>query len=39
MAFAVTAGGRTFALYVIPGLILMAVAAWAGAFIAGPVRF
>jgi uncharacterized membrane protein (DUF4010 family) len=39
MVFAVTAGGRAFALYVIPGLILMAVAAWAGAFIAGPLRF
>lgn len=39
MAFAITAGGHTFALYVIPGLILMAVAAWAGAFLAGPVRF
>ena len=34
MVFAVTAGGRTFALYVIPGLLLMLVAAWAGAFIA-----
>jgi uncharacterized membrane protein (DUF4010 family) len=39
MIFAVTAGGRAFALYVIPGLILLVVAAWAGAFIAGPVRF
>jgi uncharacterized membrane protein (DUF4010 family) len=39
MVFAVTAGGRAFALYVIPGLILMAVAAWAGAFIAGPLCF
>ena len=37
MVFAVTTGGRAFALYVIPGLILMAIAAWAGAFIAGPV--
>lgn len=37
MAFAVATGGRTFALYVIPGLILMAMAAWAGAFVAGPV--
>jgi len=36
MAFAVTVGGRTFALYVIPGLILMAVAAWAGALLVGP---
>jgi len=34
MAFAVTAGGRTFALYVIPGLLLMLAAAWAGIFIA-----
>lgn len=34
MVFAVTAGGRTFALYVIPGLLLMLVAAWAGAFVA-----
>ncbi len=39
IVFAVTAGGRTFAVYVIPGLILMAAAAWAGAFIAGPLRF
>ena len=30
MAFAIAAGGRTFALYVIPGLILMALVAWAG---------
>ena len=37
--FAVSAGGRAFALYVIPGLILLVAAAWAGAFIAGPVRF
>ena len=36
MVFAVTAGGRLFALYVIPGLMLMLAAAWAGAFIAGP---
>lgn len=35
MVFAVSTGGRTFALYVIPGLIVMAAAAWAGAFIAG----
>ena len=34
MIFAVTAGGRLFALYVIPGLLLMLAAAWAGAFIA-----
>lgn len=33
MVFAVTAGGRTFALYVIPGLLLMLAAAWAGTFI------
>ncbi len=37
-AFAIVAGGRAFALYVTPGLILMAVAAWAGAFIAGPLQ-
>jgi uncharacterized membrane protein (DUF4010 family) len=37
-AFAITAGGRAFALYVIPGLILMAAAAWLGTFIAGPVK-
>ena len=36
--FAISAGNRAFALYVIPGLILMAAAAWAGALIAGPVR-
>src|SRR5215211_5357312 len=34
MVFAATAGGRLFALYVIPGLLLMLAAAWAGAFIA-----
>jgi len=34
MAFAVTAGGRTFALYVIPGLLLMLAAAWAGVLLA-----
>jgi uncharacterized membrane protein (DUF4010 family) len=34
MVLAVTAGGRTFALYVIPGLLLMLATAWAGAFIA-----
>jgi uncharacterized membrane protein (DUF4010 family) len=39
MVFAVSAGGRSFALYVIPGLILLVAAAWAGAFIAGPLRF
>jgi uncharacterized membrane protein (DUF4010 family) len=39
MVFAITAGGRAFALYVIPGLLLIVVAAWAGAFLAGPVTF
>jgi uncharacterized membrane protein (DUF4010 family) len=39
MAFAITAGGRTFTLYVVPGLILIVAAAWAGAFLAGPVTF
>ena len=39
MIFAVSTGGRPFALYVIPGLILMVAAAWAGAFIAGPIKF
>jgi uncharacterized membrane protein (DUF4010 family) len=39
MIFAVSAGGRAFALYVIPGLVLLVVAAWVGAFIAGPIRF
>ena len=34
MVFAVTAGGRTFALYVIPGLLLMLAAASAGLLIA-----
>jgi uncharacterized membrane protein (DUF4010 family) len=38
MVFAVSTGGRGFALYVIPGLILLVAAAWAGAFVAGPVR-
>lgn len=37
-AFAIATGGRVFALYVIPGLILMAAAAWAGAFVAGSVK-
>jgi uncharacterized membrane protein (DUF4010 family) len=37
--FAIGAGGRAFALYVIPGLVLMVAAAWAGAFIAGPIKF
>jgi hypothetical protein len=31
---AVTAGGRAFALYVIPGLLLMLAAAWAGVLVA-----
>ncbi len=39
MVLAVTGGGRAFALYVIPGLLLMLGAAWAGAFLAGPVTF
>jgi uncharacterized membrane protein (DUF4010 family) len=39
MIFAVSAGGRAFALYVIPGLVLLVVAAWVGAFVAGPIRF
>lgn len=34
MVFAVTTGGRTFALYVIPGLLLMLAAAWAGTLLA-----
>src|SRR4030095_12757270 len=34
MVFAVTAGGRAFPLYVIPGLLLMLLAAWAGMLIA-----
>ncbi len=34
MVFAVTAGGRLFALYVIPGLLLMLLAAWAGLLLA-----
>ncbi len=33
MVFAFTAGGRTFALQVVPGLLLMAAAAWAGALL------
>ena len=37
--FAASAGGRRFAFYVIPGLILLVAAAWAGAFVAGPIRF
>jgi hypothetical protein len=32
----VLASGCAFAFYIIPGLILMALVAWAGAFIAGP---
>ena len=39
MIFAVSAGGRAFALYVIPGLVLLVVAAWVGAVVAGPIRF
>jgi uncharacterized membrane protein (DUF4010 family) len=39
MVFAVIAGGRAFAIYVVPGLILLVAAAWVGAFIAGPLRF
>jgi len=31
MIFAFSAGGRTFALRVVPGLVLMLIAAWAGA--------
>jgi uncharacterized membrane protein (DUF4010 family) len=38
-AFAIGAGGRGFALYVIPGLLLLVAAAWAGALVAGPIRF
>ena len=34
MIFAVTTGGRLFALYVIPGLLLMLLAAWAGMLVA-----
>ncbi|SEO36953.1 Uncharacterized membrane protein, DUF4010 family [Rhodospirillales bacterium URHD0017] len=34
MVFAVTTGGRLFAFYVIPSLLLMLAAAWAGAFFA-----
>jgi uncharacterized membrane protein (DUF4010 family) len=37
MIFAISAGGRVFALYVIPGLILIVAAAWAGAVVAGVV--
>ncbi|WP_422001346.1 MgtC/SapB family protein [Reyranella sp.] len=35
MVLAVAAGGRAFSLYVIPGLLLMLAAAWAGAWLAG----
>jgi uncharacterized membrane protein (DUF4010 family) len=38
MVFAFTAGSRAFALHVVPGLILLVAAAWAGALVAGPVR-
>lgn len=31
MVFAITAGGRRFAFFVVPGLIVMVAAAWAGA--------
>ena len=37
MFFALSSGGRTFSLYVIPGLLLMAAAAWAGAWFTGPL--
>ena len=37
MFFALSSGGRTFSLYVIPGLVLMAAAAWAGAMVSGPL--
>ena len=37
MFFALSSGGRTFSLYVIPGLVLMAAAAWAGAWFTGPL--
>jgi uncharacterized membrane protein (DUF4010 family) len=37
--FAIWSGGPSFALYVIPGLALLVAAAWAGAFIDGPLRF
>ncbi|MBM3650194.1 MAG: MgtC/SapB family protein [Alphaproteobacteria bacterium] len=36
--FAVTAGGRVFAAYVVPGLLLIAAAAWIGAFLVGAIR-
>ena len=39
MVLAVIAGGRTFSAYVIPGLLLMLAAAWAGAWLAGEVAF
>jgi uncharacterized membrane protein (DUF4010 family) len=35
MVFAITAGGRAFALRVIPGLLLVIAAAWAGAYAFG----
>ena len=37
MFFALSSGGRTFSLYVIPGLLLMAAAAWAGAWFTTPL--
>jgi uncharacterized membrane protein (DUF4010 family) len=38
MVFALTAGGRVFALHVVPGLLLVVAAAWAGTLVAGPFR-
>lgn len=38
-AFAFSAGGPRFALRVVPGLVLMALAAWGGAWLAGTLRF
>ena len=37
MFFALSSGGRTFSVYVIPGLVLMAAAAWIGAWFSGPL--
>ena len=37
MFFALSSGGRVFSLYVIPGLLLMAAAAWATARVSGPL--
>jgi len=36
--FAIGAGGKAFALNVVPGLVLMALAAWAAALAVGPLR-